>query len=67
MMNEWILFVDKKPPVDSWFIGYGDDVEFILIDKQGDIFVWEGSRVPYFGSDVTHWMPLPAPPEQDND
>ena len=57
-MNELVKVSDEKPPVDIWFIGYGDDIEFILINKQGDIFVWEGSRVPYLGGEITHWMPM---------
>ena len=63
-MSEWIKVSDNKPPVFEWFIGYGDDIEFILIDAKGEFFVWEGSRVAYFGSEITHWMPIPAPPEE---
>ena len=63
-MSEWIKVSDEKPPVFEWFIGYGDDIEFILIDESGEFFVWEGSMVSYFGSEITHWMPLPEPPEE---
>ena len=62
MMSEWIKVSDEKPPVFEWFIGYGDDIEFILINESGEFFVWEGSRVPYFGSEITHWMPIPEVP-----
>ena len=61
-MSEWISVKDKPYPINKWFIGYGDDIEFILIDAKGEFFVWEGSRVAYFGSEITHWMPIPEVP-----
>ena len=66
-MNEWNKVKDCKLPIDRWVIGYGDDVEFILVDEFGEFFVWCDGRSPYYGSEITHWMPLPELPEQDND
>ena len=61
---QWISVNDQKIPTDTWVIGYGDDIEFILVNENEDVFVWEGHRETYFGSEITHWMPLPSVPEE---
>lgn len=62
-MSEWISVKDRLPELFK---------SVLTIDSEGEMFInWledEDKEEEYFaygGESVTHWMPLPAPPEED--
>ena len=65
-MNEWVKCEDRKPKPYEKVIVYGytninrKSIEIDYMDDEG-----------YFGrnflSTITHWMPLPPPPESEDD
>ncbi len=61
-MNEWISVKDRLPKEDDWVIGGNH--------KRVEFGVWMGDKkgfaIPHFNYmclQITHWMPLPKPPE----
>jgi len=70
--NQWISVKDRLPRDDGI-----DDVVLVYYDYPGwmtiDRMLWDGKkrkflkfdimRMEYVEPDVTHWMPLPKPPE----
>lgn len=62
-MNNWINVEYEAPIERTWYLTYSNEMVCMLffdgINKNGIQWLesgdWEG--------DVTHWMPLPAPPE----
>ena len=58
-MSEWISAEDRLPDDIGFFIGYGSkqvmEVEFVGCSWY---CVAQGDSI-----NVTHWMPLPEPPE----
>jgi hypothetical protein len=70
---EWISVKDRLPDNDTsvlavWYDGEKIRVSELFFFDDSDPgetprprWAWELQRVPY--SDVTHWMPLPEPPE----
>ncbi len=65
-MNKWISVKDELPPIETHIILYNGDVIFGLYSDD-----WHGKN--YFTTnfeqflgveDVTHWMPLPEPPNE---
>ena len=73
-MSEWISVKDRLPNYDTWVIGYthdqfGSHVEYVdyqtnenRVSTKKAICWWEdtdGCQI-----EVTHWMPLPEPPEE---
>ena len=67
-MNEWISVKDRLPPI-------GKEVIVAICDESGDTrwkyttaglriteTIWIVDNVTH--CDVTHWMPLPAPPTE---
>lgn len=70
-MNDWISVKDKLPKRRGNYIVCGkwgsgkrsvDEVEFCK-DKGEE----EGYFRTAWNFDVTHWMPLPTPPESEDD
>lgn len=57
-MSEWISVKDKTPEYGAVVLVW-DDGGFAYIDT------WVGHTWKYGGDfGVTHWMPLPEPPEE---
>jgi len=59
----WIKCSDTAPEPDEWVIGYTDYDGVIFHIKIGDDGQWMTNYQQWSGSTVTHWMPLPEPPE----
>lgn len=64
-MMEWISVKEKMPDLDSKVLVYTEDldIEIMLYAKK---YSWGGYTFIHFtdgwGSNPTHWMPLPKPP-----
>ena len=79
MKSEWISMKDRLPPCCQNILLYSSKI--IEKDKRddGNIFVgywlgevykswecvWGDGWVPFRWEDITHWMPLPKPPEEN--
>ena len=66
--GEWISVKDRLPnPNGDWVLVYADEaVNCMGFDKKNGFSDWNFS--PCNGVDIsriTHWMPLPAPPEEE--
>ena len=67
-MSEWISVREQMPEEGVDVLVYGDLC-------YGDCYNAKGIEVDYvkhgtfvaFDEDVTHWMPLPEPPESEDD
>lgn len=81
-MAEWISTKDRLPeentPVlictqwgDVWMASYYSECRLaqkLLSPAHWDIETLRGGGIDFMAKDVTHWMPLPEPPEgEDND
>lgn len=58
---DWISVKDRMPEQ------YTDVIVFIKGDTIAVDYVDENSDFYYYGEYVTHWMPLPTPPESESD
>lgn len=75
MTNKWISVSDKLPEVGKAGVYRSDDV---LVVDNGDILTacfvkiksgqlwWRMSHIDDRLTNVTHWMPLPEPPTQED-
>jgi hypothetical protein len=68
-MSEWISVKDRLPEIGvDVLISYGGLPFYHLafLTHNGDIKWFNGnhSNTEYSLDDVTHWMPLPKPPEK---
>ncbi len=76
-MSEWISVKDRLPELGEMVmlhipsLGYGDDIRTGYMDREtadgvgdGPPFFFPLGHNAFFALDqVTHWMPLPQPPE----
>lgn len=74
-MDEWISVEDKLPKYKSLYIicanmGFIDTS--IMLHEMVFVALWDGTnwigvddRSPLKYSTVTHWMPLPEPPKEE--
>ena len=70
--SEWISVKDKLPDEEQKVLCFTCDEEIVVADFShfsydfGELGEWHywGIRPPEF---VTHWMPLPEPPESEDD
>jgi len=68
-MSEWISVDDRLPNSGKWYlciysfdlVGVMDIIFFDGINEHGIHWLKDGD----FIERVTHWMPLPEPPEQN--
>ena len=67
---EWIKTSDRLPEEGAWYMcwaslkGCGFQQEILFFDgenEHGIHWLMDGD----FEGEVTHWMPLPSPPEED--
>ena len=63
-MSDWIGVEDRLPEEGIEVIGYnGDQVgECFIMFFEDDMPIWAHADFQIFGL-VTHWMPLPNPPQ----
>jgi len=64
-MSEWISVEDRLPEQDGYYLvnvlcELANGV-YLAKFENGATFMWH----PFSKADVTHWMPLPEPPEVD--
>ena len=66
-MSEWISVKDRMPEEGVDVLVYG----YIYLDRKGvDVDFVDGESGNFFYYDdggVTHWRPLPEPPESEDD
>lgn len=67
MESQWIDINERQPkPKHSWVLVYADGAMNCMLYEAGEWFNGIGDDVRYrFNinpAQVTHWMPLPAPP-----
>ena len=61
-MSKWISVMTKTPPIQN----DGDQtMRFITIDKSGEMDVLFWDWMDWSNLEITHWMPLPAAPEEE--
>jgi hypothetical protein len=70
-MSEWISVEDRLPEHKERVLGYWAALEDgayegIEISWRANSNIWTSYFVPGF-SEITHWMPLPEPPEKTNE
>lgn len=74
MDNTWIPVSERLPDLIPCKAGtaYSEKVIVWIAGRKAMVCVWDGKDwfVPYgfwevWGKDVTHWMPLPEPPEEE--
>ena len=70
-MSKWISMKDGSPEDGQhclfWVPRRGDDFHFSgYIDDDGHMVDCDGDDIGYTEESVSHWMPLPEPPEKDN-
>ena len=63
-MSEWIKCSERMPEkLDDVLVSDGDNVEVMWRDCDGFWDCWAPRNSNIDIDDVTHWMPLPEPPE----
>lgn len=61
MKTKWVSVKDRLPKVGNWYLCYSDgQLEILFLDSANPV-MWLQSGDWDFS--VTHWMPLPEPPE----
>ena len=60
MSGEWIPVTERLPDDGSeYLVWYGGFRHCTVVVRRGGEFLKQGMRIT---ENVTHWMPLPAPP-----
>ncbi len=57
-MSNWISVDDIEPEFCGCYLVTGNDIEHELVNFDPE-FGWQDSYK------ITHWMPLPEPPQED--
>ncbi len=73
-MSEWIRVEDRMPPDGEWVIVAAKDsagkkfvecdIRWCSEDQEWQYFDGSDGWVGSFHDEVTHWMPIPEPPEE---
>ena len=73
-MPKWINVEERLPELDAQINAYDVTEEVLAIDKYGECYLGRFYIFKYQGdvvfisedrTDVTHWMPLPEPPKEE--
>lgn len=59
----WIP-VTERLPEHGWYLAYGPTIKMEVLHFHSVEEVWSSER--YYNIEVTHWMPLPEPPEEES-
>ncbi|EPV8688296.1 DUF551 domain-containing protein [Pseudomonas aeruginosa] len=67
-MSEWIKVEDRMPTPNQTVLAYRKGKKashgpFFVVAKNREIHPWEYLDGDTCRMNVTHWMPLPAPPQ----
>lgn len=64
-MSEWIRVDDRLPEEDGYYLVYGNSNRGLIFMTSDwyDASVYDWWHYPH--AQVTHWMPLPEPPESE--
>ena len=67
LMPEWISTKDRLPEdTDRFYLAYMPRYhEYIIAEHEGDGVWADRADLANVTGDVTHWMPLPEPPEEE--
>ena len=75
-MREWISIQKELPPDDKWFLGFHSEDKYHPTDYPSTIgicrnyksskceFHWFSDYHLINSFDITHWQPLPKPPDE---
>jgi len=69
-MNKWISVKDKLPEIGDEVLTFNEE-NCIWLDFYVDLDMGDNTSKPMFWSEkddlgaITHWMPLPDPPENE--
>lgn len=64
-MNEWIKCSERLPDTVVKCLGYREIMQTYSIVFFSSAGRWMFAYEPEYASDITHWMPLPEPPEEN--
>ena len=69
-VQEWISVKDRLPITNVGVLVYTPRLKnifevFYKLDGKWEIFSYRGGEI--LNDEVTHWMPLPEPPKEDDD
>lgn len=67
VMPQWISVKERLPKIDEWVLIDGPEVCKRIEPPSSnwkESYAWETNHNSFYSpNDVTHWMPLPTPPE----
>ena len=61
-VSRWIP-VTERLPEHGWYLAYGPTIKMEVLHFHIVEEVWSSER--YYNIEVTHWMPLPEPPQEE--
>jgi len=61
-LKRWISVEERLPKECIGYLCYDSDFDIEVLIFDPDDKIWENDY--YSNIEVTHWMPLPAPPEE---
>ncbi len=64
MMSEWIKVSERLPVVGEDVLIFDSSTNLSFIAWRNSVEKWLVGTVYAESAKVTHWMPLPAPPEE---
>lgn len=67
-MSQWISLSERKPDYAGHFLVWRSDFEEVeIFSYTPDINTWDGGAYAVEPEHLTHWMPLPSPPEKEKE
>lgn len=65
-MSDWISVNDRLPERNGWYLTYGPTRVMDVLHYCGDEWgepAWASEYI--YDAEVTHWMPMPEGPDED--